>query len=959
MTTTEHFQRTWRTLYRSGDVVEVRAFGNLSRRNKAWDGYATGIVVGYFDNEDDFVSSVEALDATNKCEAIYITLNPCAPALINRAVNRLIGGKKSTPTASDGDIERRRWLFIDFDPVRPKGISATDAEVKAAAETAKACIAYLADAGWPESVKAASGNGVHLLYQIDLPNDDESRDLLRDALKAIKAHFDSDMVTVDEKVFNASRITKCYGSVARKGDNTDERPHRRSSIISAPDTIKTVSRALLENLANEERQRAAKVQLETKRTGTWTTDQIIDEALGKVAQGEGRNNTAIWLACQIRDEGYSQDEALSALRTYAARVPDSASFGEHEGENAVNQAYKTAPRQPRQQLNYDPDYQPYDGFCPCPDEPLNFDVTPVTDEDEEPTYDSEEERIFNSKSWPYSVDAGRIYYNERRETKNGPKLKSTAVCDFIAAITEEINDEDDNRIFVVEGQGFRGHKWSIEIEAQKFGNDSQLRAILEAAAGALDGVYAGQAKHLAHALKRLSVNVDQRRRFDRTGWYGKQFLFPGRDLDGIDLSLHNKLPYGVNEGADIAKSIEALRYCIEAIDPAKSTVVLSAMFTAPMSHIAGWRNERYAVFIAGRTGSFKTSWSQVAMSFYGNFGTDHTLIKWGEGATRNSIMGLAAGAADLPLLIDNYKPQTGGGERDFVNLIHNIVEGSDKDRMNRNAALRRTREIHAWPVITGEDTPDSDAASLARVLIIEFERFDGGMNQPLTSAQSNATHLSALGLNWIEWLESEAGRRAVKDIAANLPEVRVRWADYLNSANAKAQNIFRIATNLATNELTWQIAAQHPLLSKVVSDYIDVHRKGLESIANQMAQRTAESLEGERFLIALNQLIATKQVAIIDRQMEINDFTADRAIGWKDSDGYYILPDIAMRHIRDLLGPMALNNLSQHTLVRQLVSQELAVGEGLRQLRIGGQRRRVLHLLPHALGESETETAWT
>lgn len=954
MTTTEHFQRTWRTLYRTGDVVEVRAFGNLSRRNRAWDGYASGIVVGYFDNEEDFVSAVEALDATNKCDAIYITLNPCAPALLHRAVNRLIGGKKSTPTASDDDIALRRWLFIDFDPVRPKGISATNEEVKAAGDTARACMAYLADAGWPEPVTAASGNGVHLLYSVNLPNDTDSRDLLRDALKAIKAHFDSDTVSVDEKVFNASRITKCYGSVARKGDNTDERPHRRSSIISAPDTIKTVSHALLENLANEERQRAAKVQLVAKRTGVWSTESLVDEALTKVAAGEYRQNTAIWLACQIRDEGYSEDEARQALRDYAARVPDAASYGEHEAEGAVNQAYKRAPRQPRQQSNYDPDYQPYDGFGLCPDEPLILTVT--DDEDDE---DEDGEPTPNSKSWPYNTDGGRIYYLERRETKDGPKLKTTAVCDFVATITQEITDEDDNRIFVVEGKGHRGHTWSVEIDAQKFGNDSQLRSIIEASAGALDGVYAGQAKHLAHALKRLSANVDQRRRFDRTGWYGKQFLFPGRDLDGIDIALHTKLPYGVNEHADITQSIDALRYCIEAIDPTKSTIALSALLAAPLAHIAGWRNERYAVFIAGRTGSFKTSWSQVAMSLYGDFGKDNVLIKWGEGATRNSIMGMAAGAADLPLLIDNYKPQTGGGERDFVNLIHNIVEGSDKDRMNRNASLRRTREIHAWPVITGEDVPDSDAASLARVLIIEFDKVTGGANRSLTAAQSHAVHLSALGLNWIEWLESSAGQRAVKDIAASLPEARMRWIDHIYQTDNQAQNPMRIATNLATNELTWQIAAQHPLLSKVVSDYIDTHRRGLESIANQMAQRTAESLEGERFLIALNQLLAAKQVVIIDRQMEINDFNADRVIGWKDSDGYYILPDIAMRHIRDLLGPMALNNLSQHTLIRQLVSQEIAVGEGLRQLRINGQRRRVLHLRPGALGESETEAAWT
>ena len=50
--------------------------------------------------------------------------------------------------------------------------------------------------------------------------------LLESALKAIAARFDNSAVKIDQTVFNASRITKAYGTMACKGNNIPERPHR-------------------------------------------------------------------------------------------------------------------------------------------------------------------------------------------------------------------------------------------------------------------------------------------------------------------------------------------------------------------------------------------------------------------------------------------------------------------------------------------------------------------------------------------------------------------------------------------------------------------------------------------------------------------------------------------------------------------------------------------------------------
>jgi hypothetical protein len=52
-------------------------------------------------------------------------------------------------------------------------------------------------------------------------------------------------------VFNPARLCKFYGTMARKGPNTPDRPHRQSAIIEAPEELEPVTRHLLEDLAKK------------------------------------------------------------------------------------------------------------------------------------------------------------------------------------------------------------------------------------------------------------------------------------------------------------------------------------------------------------------------------------------------------------------------------------------------------------------------------------------------------------------------------------------------------------------------------------------------------------------------------------------------------------------------------------------------------------------------------------
>lgn len=84
-------------------------------------------------------------------------------------------------------------------------------------------------------------------------------------------------------------------------------------------------------------------------TGTRATPEtLLGRALGRA--GAGRNAAGLWLACQLRDNGFSAEEAEGVLREYADRVPPTAPSGDPdpytfaEALHSIDQAYARAPR---------------------------------------------------------------------------------------------------------------------------------------------------------------------------------------------------------------------------------------------------------------------------------------------------------------------------------------------------------------------------------------------------------------------------------------------------------------------------------------------------------------------------------------------------------------------------------------------------------------------------------------
>ena len=205
---------------------------------------------GYFRDADTLMTAIDRdIRDFNGCN-FYMTVN----ALNDSCYARDQHDKfllKTKATTSDKDVEGYDWLFIDLDPVRPTGTSSTDEQLKLAKDAGNKVYLFMKQLGFSKPLMAYSGNGVHLMYKIFLDNTAENRQLIEKALKTLDMMFSTDKVQVDVKNSNQSRVAKLYGTLAQKGYDSPEYPHRMSYLVTSENEIIEVNkRAYIEKLCS-------------------------------------------------------------------------------------------------------------------------------------------------------------------------------------------------------------------------------------------------------------------------------------------------------------------------------------------------------------------------------------------------------------------------------------------------------------------------------------------------------------------------------------------------------------------------------------------------------------------------------------------------------------------------------------------------------------------------------------
>lgn len=169
--------------------------------------------------------------------AVYWTVNEIGPTI--EATNRLDPARQGGCT-QNRHIVRIRNIVLDFDPVRPTGQPATDAEHKAAIDLAQVVKNEL---GLPAPLVIDSGNGAYLIFATDL--DPSLVPIVRAFVEAISRKYSTPGVTIDSSVWKLAQLIRVPGTWNRKAQATAERPHRQCLILEQPDREMVTAEMLL------------------------------------------------------------------------------------------------------------------------------------------------------------------------------------------------------------------------------------------------------------------------------------------------------------------------------------------------------------------------------------------------------------------------------------------------------------------------------------------------------------------------------------------------------------------------------------------------------------------------------------------------------------------------------------------------------------------------------------------
>ena len=212
--------RKWHSTFkRNNELFEIRILGD-----RTWS--------GYFYDVDTAIKALEPFDNAN----IYYSINEVKSACASRDQFNCFKQVKGTATSKQ-DIEHRWWLPIDVDCERPSGVSSTEEEKAKAHKKAQDVFMFLRENGFSTPIVCDSSSGYHILYPIDMENDQASEDAIKSFLEILANNFTDESVKIDTVLHDANRILRLSGTFGRKGRSSEERPHRLAKILYVPSEI--------------------------------------------------------------------------------------------------------------------------------------------------------------------------------------------------------------------------------------------------------------------------------------------------------------------------------------------------------------------------------------------------------------------------------------------------------------------------------------------------------------------------------------------------------------------------------------------------------------------------------------------------------------------------------------------------------------------------------------------------
>jgi uncharacterized protein (DUF927 family) len=616
---------------------------------------------------------------------LYLTINPVVPrAQMNSARIRRAGSGSAT---GDNDVSRLRWIFLDFDPERPTGISATYAEKESARLVMEQARVHFAGIGWPAPTLADSGNGFHVLYPVDLPNDARARQLIKSATARASGMFSTAEVKLDVSVSNPARILRLWGTVNRKGEHTSERPWRYSALLESPERV-PLTTAQLE----------AFIGGGAPNAGALPTDAASDAVVSLAPSGAHQAQPLEW-----RGDGACRFDMLAYLAAagIGAKAPEAYNGGTRHVLDAC--IFDATHNRGEAAVFVDdigrPGFSCFHDSCAEHRGWAEFDKkVRALNKDNAParaalTEIAARQGYSNTPAGLFHVTHGGV-----DRLPLGPQL------DVVARVR---NADSAGWGFALKWTAPDGRSKDVVVSSADLMTDQ--RAVLGRLCDEGYPVACGArvADALAAYIRGATPPVEMR--VDRPGWHGNAFVFPDEVIQSASggaatVEKVHLASSGVEAAYNQAGTLdewrtEIGRYCV---GNSRLLLSASAAFAAPMLRPLG--QESGGIHLVGPSSIGKSTALMVAGSICGGGGSGGYGKQWR--ATTNGLEGVAAAHNDGLLVLDELGQLNG---REMQPALYGLANSAGKSRAKKDGNAAPTKTWSVMILSSGELSPSAHA----------------------------------------------------------------------------------------------------------------------------------------------------------------------------------------------------------------------------------------------------------
>lgn len=583
----------------------------------------------------------------------------------------------------------------------------------------------------------------------------------------------------------------------------------------------------------------------------------------------------------------------------------------------------------------------------------------------------------------YEVVDGCLTWN--KPTQNGTIRVTLGT--FVAEIAEEVTRDDGAEqvlTWLVRVKAVGGREGEVLITPDQLGRPQQWAT---RAVGMSALVMPGLAvsDHLRVAVQSRSSSAQRKTVYGHTGWrrMGSRWAYlsgsGAMHADGLDPSVSVDLGtlsgYALPDVRDVRDVRAAVRKSLAVLDaaPDKVTVpLLAAVYRAPLP-----LPPDCAVWVYGRSGTFKSALTAVAQQHYGPTMDAHGLPgNWT--STANALEAQAFMLDGALFTVDDYSPdatRTDAQRRaaSADRLIRGSANRAGRGRQRPDGTLRPDKPPRAQVLTSAEDVPPGVESMRARSFVCEISR--GDVNLKRLTALQEAGVSGALAAAMTGYVRNVARRYdADRALPQSLSDERARLRDV-----ARADGHPRYALNIASLALGWReflsfaedvgavtAAKREALWARVWQALVDV---GAEQ------ERYSREAEPARVYVqALTALITSGRAYVADAYGRspasaerwgwtsddpLNDGYRSRGelLGWVDGNDLYLHPEAAYAAVRQFADRAGVpfgqskNAVHKALLEKGLLASTTGPGRITIRKRVGGGHPTVLHLTVKAFDE--------